>query len=234
METNGHGMHTMKLIKDLHQQGISRLGVIMRHSVRERISSVENILSIGITEQGKKAAYRFGERFPLGPVIRLFSSPVGRCQETAACIAEGYREQRGETEALRIFEYLGPFYIRDHEMMFRMTKEGGIPRFLRQWFKGQVAPEIMAPAPEAAETLLDTMLQPFRETPKELRALYISHDWNIFLLKEQYLGLPHEEFGEVHFLEGLLLYESQGEYYLAHHHGEPKRIDITSGKRSTS
>jgi broad specificity phosphatase PhoE len=227
-------MQTMKLIKDLHQQGISRIGVIMRHSVRERITSVENVLSIRITEQGKKAAYRFGERLPSGSAIRLFSSPVGRCQETAACIAEGYREQGGETKALQVFEYLGPFYITDHDIMFRITAEMGIPQFLRQWFKGLVAPKVMAPALQAAETLLDTMLQPFREDPKELRALYISHDWNIFLLKEHYLGLPHEEFGEVHFLEGMVLYESEGAYYLAHHHGEPKRIDVTGEKRSTS
>jgi broad specificity phosphatase PhoE len=189
---------------------------------------------MGLTEQGKKAAYRFGEIFPSGSSLRLFSSPVGRCQETAACIAEGYCEQGAEIEAPRIFEYLGPFYIKDREMMFRMTKEVGIPRFLRQWFNGQVAPEIMIPAREAAETLLHTMLHAFRETHNELRALYISHDWNLFLLKEQYLGLPHEEFGDVHFLEGLALYESQGTYYLAHHHGEPKQLDVTIGGKSQS
>ncbi len=226
METNGHGMQTMKLIQELHQQGISRIGVIMRHSARDRITSVENVLSMGLTEQGKEAACRFGETFPAGVSIHVFSSPVERCQETAACIANGYREQGGDTMPTQIVEHLGPFYITDHPVVFHMADELGSSQFLRQWFNGQIAPEVMMPASQAADMLLHVMLQAFQESRDGLRALYISHDWNIFLLKEQYLGLPHEEFGDVHFLEGLALYQSQGYYYLMHHHGTPQRVDV--------
>lgn len=224
MNTNGHGMKTMKIIQELHQQGISRIGVLIRHSVRERITSVENVLSMGLTTQGKKAAYAFGKVLPVDSPIQLFSSPVGRCRETAACIADGYRAVGGEAEALQIFDTLGPFYIKDQHTVFDMTDELGIVDFLRKWFEGRLDPKLMHPALEAAEMLLQVMLQAFRATDSRLQALYISHDWNIFLLKEQYLGLRHEEYGDVHFLEGLVLYEAQGAYYLMHHHGEPKQI----------
>ena len=228
MQANGYGAQTLKLITDLHQQGISRMGVIMRHSARERITSEENVLSMGLTEQGRQNAYRFGEKFPSGACVRVFSSPVERCRDTAACIADGYRAQGGSTATLRVVDDLGPFYIIDSPTVFRMTAEAGSSRFLRQWFSGEIAPEIMMPAPQAADILLRAMLAAFRENHDELPALCISHDWNIFLLKDYYLGLPHEEFGDVHFLEGMLLYERQRELYLAHHHGEAKQIDVTN------
>ncbi len=204
------------------------MGVIMRHSARDRITSEESVLSMGLTEQGKQSAYCFGERFPSWACVRVFSSPIERCQDTAACIADGYRDQGGSTAPLRIIDDLGPLYIMDSSAVFRMAEEAGSLRLLRQWFNGEIAPEIMVPAPQAADILLRVMLTAFREHHGELLALFISHDWNIFLLKDYYLGLPHEEFGDVHFLEGMVLYEWQRELYLAHHHGEAKHIDLTN------
>ena len=75
---------TLQLVQDLHARGIRRLVVLLRHAVRcyDTADPIREPFQ-PLTEQGKIDAYEFGLRLPAACVYRFFSSPVGRCIETA-------------------------------------------------------------------------------------------------------------------------------------------------------
>lgn len=63
---------------------------LIRHSIRRHIteSDPDNGAHVGLTDEGRALAVNLGRLFPEGSVV-YFSSPVGRCMDTAKCIEEG-------------------------------------------------------------------------------------------------------------------------------------------------
>lgn len=67
-----------------------RVYLLIRHSIRRHITpqDSDNGAHVGLTDEGRALAISFGRLFPAGDAV-YFSSPVGRCIDTAKCIAEG-------------------------------------------------------------------------------------------------------------------------------------------------
>lgn len=67
-----------------------RVYLLIRHSIRRHITpqDSDNGAHVGLTDEGRALAISFGKLFPAGDAV-YFSSPVGRCIDTAKCIAEG-------------------------------------------------------------------------------------------------------------------------------------------------
>jgi hypothetical protein len=55
-------------------------------------------------------------------------------------------------------------------------------------------------------------------------AVSITHDWNLYPLKEFKLGLRHEECGDVGYLEGIVCFEKNGCFYMTHHQAKPVQL----------
>jgi hypothetical protein len=56
-------------------------------------------------------------------------------------------------------------------------------------------------------------------------AICVSHDWNIFPLKEFTLGLPHEEAGDIGYLDGVVFFETDGQMYITSYQTDPRPVD---------
>jgi len=220
------GQKTLQVLRDLHDQGVSNYAVLMRHADRP-IDSAENDLLMQITEEGKEAAEKFGQGLPANSVIRFFASPVDRCVETAEYIEKGAQSIGIRTEAPRKMDRLYAFYIHDllaaDSILYEMFARDEWAQFFRNWFEGKYPPEIIGDAREAAETLLNTLLQLLQQPGGNI---CVSHDTNLFLIKEYYLGLRPEDYEYIQFLEGVIVYEQAGDFYIVNHQTESRKLPV--------
>jgi len=85
----------MQLFEPVFEQvaGLSiahRAGLILRHSARFPILKEEEVFTVGLTREGVKQAEFLGRSLrQIRQPGRIFSSPVGRCLDTASAIARG-------------------------------------------------------------------------------------------------------------------------------------------------
>lgn len=225
--TNRLGQATLDAIHELKNRGIDRMAVIVRHSARHYdTKDWSNDPLMGLTDEGKEAAYAFGENLPTDSVIRLFSSPVGRCVETASQIEKGNTSKGGKTEANRIIGRLATFFANDFLKVFEIIGAKGNAEFFRDWFSGKVPVDVMAD-PEASAAILRKLLVDKRDEMSDNHIdILVSHDWSLYLFKEYCLGLTQEDVGRVKYLEGVIVYSENGDLYASNHQTEPKILGV--------
>ncbi len=227
MEENEFGKNTLKLIGDLKDRGINRFSVIMRHSARyyDRANPRTEPFQ-GLTEEGKEYSYDLGKRIPQDLTIRLFSSTFGRCIETAYLIDKGFTSIGGSTINNTINIKLAPSYVKEPVTLVKIMQED-IPDFVRYWFEGNISTDIIERRDDAARGIVGFLADELKELPENHINITISHDWNMYLIKESFLGLKHEDAGNVEYLEGAVIYEENEKIYMAHHQCEPGILELS-------
>lgn len=222
------GMETLQIINDLRQQGIDSYVALMRHSARFT-DTAENDRLMGLTEEGKQAAFEFGKALPPGSLIRFFSSPVGRCVETSSLVEQGYLTTGGVTQTNQELDALYVFYARDlpklTQISYYMGDNGQWARFLRNWFEGQYSPDLAEHAAMSAQALLNALVGLLQEPA--IGNICISHDWNLFLIKEFFLGLRPEDNDYIQYLEGVVIYRFNDNYYIVNHQSEAMKLPVS-------
>jgi hypothetical protein len=219
------GKETIRLVHDLHKTGASKFSIILRHSLRHYDDKIHMEPFMGLTEQGKDQCVKIGMGLPRGMTLRLFSSHFGRCIETAYLMDQGYLAGGGDTKRNQLVRELSPFYVNDFEKALETITTLALAGFIRSWIEGEFSPDILMDAREVADRIFFCAIRGLTETGENNIDVLVTHDWNMYLLKEFGLGLTHEDHGEVDFLEGVVLFEKEGEIYLTHHQAEPKRLD---------
>lgn len=219
---------TLDTITRLMDDGIDKIAVIMRHSHRYfgKDSSKEPFL--GLTEKGKDHAFELGTWLPLSLQPHFFSSFFGRCIETAFVMDKGYIKAHGVFSDHNILaEELAPFYVKDLTKAIALMSQVGTPAFLRSWFNFEIDDTIMCNPEQTADTIADFMVSRLNTISSGEMAICVSHDWNLFPLKEFKLGLSHETHGTVGFMEGIMVYEKEGSHYMTNYQSEPVLLKKT-------
>ncbi|MBF0302092.1 MAG: histidine phosphatase family protein, partial [Desulfamplus sp.] len=209
---------TIDTITQLINNGAEKMSVIMRHSDRFYHKDTAMEAFMGLTEKGKEFAMKLGSQLPERPRPRLFSSPFGRCIETAYLIDKGYIKTHcvfngHNSQAVE----LSPFYIKDIHKAIDLVRDIGNGNFLRKWFDREISENIMLNPEIAADTIADFMVKQISAIDDGEIAICVSHDWNLFPLKEYKLGLPHEDYGSVGYLESVIVFEKEGKNYIANY-----------------
>lgn len=222
------GSKTLQVLHDLHAQGVTNYVVLMRHADRP-IDHAGNDLAMRISEAGRRAAYEFGRALPCDGRNRFYASPIDRCVETASLIASGCQNAGGETSPdVTVMDTLFAFFVQDVEradgLLYEAFGKGEPYRFFRDWFDGEYPPEMIDDAALAARAQLDALL-PLLQGPSAGN-ICVSHDINLFLIKEYYLGLHPEDHEYIQFLEGVVIYERRGEFYIINHQTDARKLPI--------
>lgn len=216
---------TLDIFHKLIQQNISRFSILLRHSERYYAQDPDQEPFMGLTPAGRDLAYQFGRRMPSAVTPRFFSSFIGRCLETAYLIDKGFTIQTGaqlpHTESI---ENLSPFYVKSIPGVVDRLKNQTNNQFLRDWFDQKIDTDIIDHPVMTADRICEQMIDQAKKTPSGHIALCISHDWNIYPVKEFKLGLAHETAGDVGYLEGLFFYELEKEWYLLNHQAGPVKL----------
>ncbi len=206
----------MRLVDHLSDLPRDRpVAVLLRHAERSSIDTVEDSFRALLTSAGMTAARLLGGRLAGHRPVRLAHSPVERCRQTAACVAEGVRAAGGEAVLLGDRLELGGPYMLDFRQAMAEVLAHGARRYVRAWFDGL--------PPGAGQ------VRPFRESAREQVALLgaaldeagsaglwvgVSHDWNLLLVREGYLGVRHEDGGWPDYLEGVAAWRDRAELVL--------------------
>jgi broad specificity phosphatase PhoE len=223
-----YGERTTALVADLQGRGVERCTLLMRHSAREYAAGRHDLAN-PLTARGRALAREFGLRLPPELILRAYASPVARCEDTAELIHAGHLEIGGRgSGGCRPVEALGVFYVLDQMRMYKAMSVAreGLATFVHSWMAGEVPEDIMMPAPLAARTLLAALVSRLRSRPAAAAAdaplldLCVSHDLTLYLMREQLLGLSREH-ADVLYLDGLAVWEADGELFAATHDREP-------------
>ncbi|MFT3869658.1 MAG: histidine phosphatase family protein [Nibricoccus sp.] len=180
------------------------VAAILRHAARYPILDVARPELAEITPAGAKAAEEMGRRLSGFDCLRLFHSPVKRCQQTAECLARGAGDAGLKITHLGPEDALGVDYILDLAEAGKLSQLHG-EDFVRLWIRGEVSPQIIRETKHIAETKMTYLTRRLSEPTSQGRRLdlHVSHDWNIMVLREHLLGVRHEEAGWLSFLDGI-------------------------------
>lgn len=212
-----YGGATVEVIKNLVDRGIKKMSVMMRHSARQYDPKhPEREPFMLLTEEGKEFAFQMGKALPTGFTIHFFSSFVARCIETAYLLDKGYTTNQGLTVHNQADKYFSPSYIKKHFDLLPIMEEQS-SNFIRYWFEGNISPEIIDPLDVAATDIVNMLKTRLSEAPDGQINLGVTHDWNIYPVKEHFMGLKHEDIGKIEYLEGVVVYEEQGQTYIVNH-----------------
>ena len=227
MEEVAYGERTTALLDDLLASGVERLSLLMRHSAREYAPGRHD-LENPLTEEGRSLAHAFGARLPPRLVLRAYASPVARCEDTAELIHAAHLEIGGRGRGgARPVEGLGVFYVLDQMKMFKAmsTSTEGMGAFVRAWLDGRVPEDIVLPAPLAAKSLLRMLFARLEsQSAGPALDLCVTHDLTLYLMREVCLGLARETHGDVRYLDGMVLFERDGDYLAATHDQPPVSV----------
>ncbi len=147
---------------------------------------------------------------------------MGRCIETAYLIDKGFTKKHNQTlEHNCINDMLTPFYVINIEETVHRVKKQGNDRFLRNWFDKRIDERIMENPEKTSDRLSEFMIEQIKKSDENRMAVCVSHDWNIYPLKEFKLGLKHETAGDVGYLDGVIFFEKDHQYYITNHQTSP-------------
>lgn len=213
---------TLEVLNSLIRNKINKCSLLIRHSERYFCEDARMEPFMGLTENGKTYSEDFGKKLNSGLSVELHSSFFGRCIETAYLIDKGFSQtHRISLPHNRTHDTLAPFYIKDIEKAINMVDAQGSELFLRNWFDYKIDESIMLNPETAADRLCNFMYERLDSLPDKSVAICVSHDWNIFPIKEFKMEIPHETSGDIGYLDGLLFFESNGKFQVVNFQSDP-------------
>lgn len=162
----------------------SRIYLLLRHAERNHITPQDKDFGahVGLTDRGRRQAVALGRVFPaIGDAV-YFSSPVGRCIETAECVAEG-RKLAGfgniaipgmvsgaVTDNVTPLDALGDFFVRDVPA-YEQTLRDGFYEGICKWLESGTH-DAFCPLHERAEQMREMMF----EKASSRFNVFVTHD----------------------------------------------------------
>ena len=188
-----------------------RVYLLVRHGERGHITPDDPDYGahVGLTERGREQAFSLGRAVPLdgGAFADLcfFSSPVGRCVETAECIGKGCGIECPEVEKL---DSLAEFYVQNYDSYTKVLKAGfyeGICEWLDANSLGadggvvQDADAPFYPLADRSEEMLSMMFEKGRARFN----VFVSHDAWVVPCLVHFCGLKFTPERWMNFLTGM-------------------------------
>lgn len=221
----GYGMKTLAVVQQLSDAGIQKISVLMRHSARHYDEAhLEREPLMWLTEEGKEIAFEYGCRIPKTPLVRFFSSMLGRCIETAYQAEKGVTSRGGQTRSNVVTVELAPSFVKQPADVFKLHRKVGTPKLFSDWFAGRISDDLVGRSDEVARTMIHRLGELLRKGPEAHIDIAVSHDWNLYMVKHHLLQLDFEQTIQVEYLEGIVIFEKAGDLFITSHECEALSI----------
>lgn len=188
----------------------SKIYLLLRHAERNHITPEDKDFGahVGLTDRGRREAVSLGRVFPAFGEAVYFSSPVGRCMETASCIGEGRKlagyvdvcsASNGNAGVAKVapLDALGDFFVRDKEA-YEQTLREGFYEGICKWLESGVH-DAFYPLHERAEQMREMMF----EKASSRFNVFVTHDAWIVPCLSHFCGFKFEPKCWMNFLTGL-------------------------------
>ena len=137
--------------------------LLVRHGERRHITPEDPDFGahVGLTERGREQALSLGKCIPAEGDMSFFSSPVGRCMETALNIGVGRGIEKPQVQPL---DCLAEYFVQDYDEYTKVLR-AGFYEGICEWLKNEAAGgprrarEAFAPLPARSEEMLSMMLE---------------------------------------------------------------------------
>ena len=140
-----------------------RVFLLIRHGERRHITPEDPDFGahVGLTERGREQALSLGRCIPADGDMCFFSSPVGRCIETAENIGKGRGIDKPQVVTL---DCLAEYFVQNYDEYMKVLRAGfyeGICEWLRNEAAGNPRgdKEAFAPLSSRSEEMLAMMLE---------------------------------------------------------------------------
>ena len=179
-----------------------RVFFLVRHAERDHIKPTDADYGahVGLTERGREQALALGRCIPDGDMV-FYSSPVGRCIETAQFIAKGRGLGNAHVEPL---DDLGNFFVQNYDEFTKVLRAGfyeGICEWLQNERDGKPRKEIEAFFPLASRS--EEMLVMMLGKGTERFNIFATHDaWSVPCLTH-FCGMTFTPQRWMNFLTGM-------------------------------
>ncbi|HYB79469.1 MAG TPA: histidine phosphatase family protein [Thermoplasmata archaeon] len=192
------------VIDDLQDWGWPDVAaIVIRHAERLPIPHARDLNYVGLTDSGVIAAEEMGRQLARYAGIRILHSPVARCEQTALALSSGARTAGSTVFEIRSERRLGGSYLIDRDSALRKADTLGTS-FIREWFSGRLEPGLMLSLSESLRIHLDLMKERLGSTGLGPRLeVLVTHDWNVSVLREGFLGVRNEDVGWPEYLDGV-------------------------------
>ena len=191
----------------------SRIYLLLRHAERNHITPGDKDFGahVGLTERGRRQAVTLGRMIPaIGDAV-YFSSPVGRCVETAQCIGEGRKLAgygnfaipgtapgvAGASVNVTPLDALGDFFVRDVPAYEQTLREGFYEGICKWLDSGKH--DAFWPLHERAEQMREMMF----EKAQSRFNIFVTHDAWIVPCLSHFCSFKFEPKCWMNFLTGL-------------------------------
>jgi hypothetical protein len=204
-----------RILEVIHSVGSDRIGILLRHSVRDHIPKVkigEVNEDAKLTAVGHSEAIRFGQLLPKEFNLVVSYSPVTRCVETAKGILTGYSNGKsasaidaGPDNSLAFLH----FFANDRRAMDAHKESVGGKRFLREWLDGTLPLGMMQSPPEVKRYIVQSVTKELEVGRAPLLRLWIGHDFGLIVIRELIFGGRFEDMPWISYLDGLVFFMSR-------------------------
>ena len=191
----------------------SKIYLLLRHAERNHITPGDKDFGahVGLTDRGRRQAVALGKMIPAFGDAVYFSSPVGRCMETAKCISEG-RKLAGfgnfaipgvasgaaaDSVNVTLLNELGDFFVRDVPA-YEQTLREGFYEGICEWLDSGKH-DAFWPLHERAEQMREMMF----EKAQSRFNVFVTHDAWVVPCLSHFCGLKFEPKCWMNFLTGL-------------------------------
>jgi broad specificity phosphatase PhoE len=156
------------------------LMLLIRHSHRAAIHSLNEMSQTGITSLGEAMAEEFGRRLPTNKSVKILHSPIPRCKQTAEEIANGIRQNGGNVHSVKpFFLLLGPI-VTDAQLWEKVGDDGvGVASFVTSWGRGELGNGI-EPFEEFTNRVISGTVDILKASEPGLMHIFVTHD--LFLM----------------------------------------------------
>lgn len=212
---NNSSERTSQILNRLINEGVSHISVLIRHAERHYTENDAMEPFMRLTHQGRSTTFDFGQSLPGSLPVQLYSSFIGRCIETAYLIDKGFTVKHDRLLPHTMDEQLlSPSYINDIDQVVKQVVQIGNHGFLRQWFDHRLDESIIDNPVLAADRICGFMDGCLNSKADRTLTLAVSHDWNLFVVKEIKLNLPFEKAGDIGYLEGVFFFKKEDSTYI--------------------
>ena len=147
-----------------------KISLLLRHADRDDIPQGSFGNEILLNEKGKQNAQIFGEKFAQRKINRIFTSPVGRCIQTAEYMTKGYGRS---IEIIETTALGAPgLHIKDEKIAGDFFLQHGFDEMYNRFMQGKEIPGVCS-----IEEMKSSMTKFITDnTENKGITLFISHD----------------------------------------------------------